>query len=149
MKLVLAAATMGAAQAFVAPSAFSGASLSTSRVAAATSTPRMSLSEYKEELAATANAIAGPGEDPYTLHRMDRVMFLFTWALRVYFCVLVLTVRVSCVVRSTCPHVFRDNLDVRAYDLYESRKAFLFRVFRRRRLCRSREASPAASHVDH
>lgn len=62
MKLVLAAATMGAAQAFVAPSAFSGVSLSTSRVAAATSTPRMSLSEYKEELAATANAIASPGK---------------------------------------------------------------------------------------
>lgn len=84
MKLVLAAATMGAAQAFVAPSAFSGVSLSTSRVAAATSTPRMSLSEYKEELAATANAIASPGEDPHITHGVDRVVFLFAWMLRVY-----------------------------------------------------------------
>lgn len=105
MKLVLAAATMGAAQAFVAPSAFSGVSLSTSRVAAATSTPRMSLSEYKEELAATANAIASPGEDPHILHWVDRVVFLFTWMLLVFFCVLVITVRMSCVIRSTCPHV--------------------------------------------
>lgn len=111
MKLVLAAATMGAAQAFVAPSAFSGVSLSTSRVAAATSTPRMSLSEYKEELAATANAIASPGKDPHSLHGMDHVVFLFTRVLCVYFYVLVVTVRVSCVVRSTCPHVlfFRGN----------------------------------------
>lgn len=61
MKLVLAAATMGAAQAFVTPSAFSGSSVTASRVAA-TSTPRMSLADYKEELAQTANAIAGPGE---------------------------------------------------------------------------------------
>lgn len=66
MKLVLAAATVGAAQAFIAPSAFSGASLSSSRVTAA-STPRMSLAEYKEELAATAKAIAGPGEYPQAL----------------------------------------------------------------------------------
>lgn len=61
MKLVLAAATVGAAQAFVAPSAFSGVSVTNSRVAAVSST-RMSLSEYKDELAATAKAIAGPGK---------------------------------------------------------------------------------------
>lgn len=61
MKLVLAAATMGAAQAFVTPSAFSGSAVTSSRVAAS-STPRMSLADYKEELAQTAKAIAGPGE---------------------------------------------------------------------------------------
>lgn len=86
MKLVLAAATMGAAQAFVAPSAFSGASLTTSRVAAATSTPRMSLAEYKDELAATAKAIAGPGKDPPTLHSVYRVVFVVPWVVRGYVC---------------------------------------------------------------
>lgn len=71
MKLVLAAATMGAAQAFVAPSAFSGASVTASRVSA-TSPVRMSLADYKEELAATAKAIAGPGESLLPPRRVQK-----------------------------------------------------------------------------
>ena len=60
MKLVLACATMGAAQAFVAPTAFTGAPLSAARTSSTSA--RMSLSDYKEELAETAKKIAGPGE---------------------------------------------------------------------------------------
>lgn len=62
MKLVLACATMGAAQAFVAPTAFTGAPLSAARTS--TASTRMSLADYKEELAQTAKTIAGPGESP-------------------------------------------------------------------------------------
>lgn len=62
MKLVLACATMGAAQAFVAPTAFTGAPLSAARTS--TASTRMSLADYKEELAETAKKIAGPGESP-------------------------------------------------------------------------------------
>lgn len=60
MKLVLACATVGAAQAFVTPSAFTGSSLSSARTS--TQSTRMSLADYKEELAETAKKIAGPGE---------------------------------------------------------------------------------------
>lgn len=60
MKLVLACATMGAAQAFVTPSAFTGTTLSSARTS--TGSTRMSLADYKEELAATAKKIAGPGK---------------------------------------------------------------------------------------
>ncbi|CAM9252791.1 unnamed protein product [Ectocarpus sp. 4 AP-2014] len=62
MKLVLAsAATMGVASAFVAPSSFSGAAVAP-RVSKASTSTHMSLSEYKDELAQTAKAIAGPGK---------------------------------------------------------------------------------------
>ncbi|CAB1111704.1 unnamed protein product [Ectocarpus sp. CCAP 1310/34] len=62
MKLVLAsAATMGVASAFVAPSSFSGAAVAP-RVSKASTSTHMSLSEYKDELAETAKAIAGPGK---------------------------------------------------------------------------------------
>lgn len=62
MKFVLAsAATMGVASAFVAPSSFSGAAVAP-RVSKASTSTHMSLSEYKDELAQTAKAIAGPGE---------------------------------------------------------------------------------------
>ncbi|CAM9384929.1 unnamed protein product [Scytosiphon promiscuus] len=64
MKLVLAA-TMGvSAQAFVTPSAFSGSAVTAPRAStsASTTTTRMSLEQYKEELATTAKAIAGPGK---------------------------------------------------------------------------------------
>lgn len=60
MKLFLIATTVGAVQAFVAPTAFTGSAVG-SRVTSL-STPRMSLEEYKEELAETAKKIAGPGE---------------------------------------------------------------------------------------
>lgn len=60
MKLVLACATVGAAQAFVTPTAFTGTSLSAARTS--TGSTRMSLAGYKEELAETAKKIAGPGE---------------------------------------------------------------------------------------
>ena len=62
MKFMLAASTMGAAQAFVTPSAFTGVTVSTPRTSAMSA--RMSLAEYKDELAETAKAIAGPGENP-------------------------------------------------------------------------------------
>eukprot|EP00752_Nemacystus_decipiens_P002459 g2315.t1 len=60
MKLVLACATVGAAQAFVTPTAFTGASLSAARTSSGST--RMSLADYKEELAETAKKIAGPGK---------------------------------------------------------------------------------------
>ena len=62
MKFMLAASTMGAAQALVTPSAFTGVTVSTPRTSAMSA--RMSLAEYKDELAETAKAIAGPGENP-------------------------------------------------------------------------------------
>lgn len=65
MKLVLACATVGAAQAFVTPTAFTGASLSATRTS--TGSTRMSLADYKEELAETAKKIAGPGESSLPL----------------------------------------------------------------------------------
>lgn len=84
MKVVLAAATMGAAQAFVAPTAFSGTSLSSARVTS-TSTPRMSLAEYKEELAETAKKIASPGQwflrVLYTLYQWRLPRFNENWVL--------------------------------------------------------------------
>ncbi|CAM9280753.1 unnamed protein product [Choristocarpus tenellus] len=58
MKLVIAAATIGATQAFLAPGSFVGSA--GTRVSA--TGMRMSLADYKEELAATAKAIAGPGK---------------------------------------------------------------------------------------
>lgn len=60
MKFMVAATTMGAAQAFVTPSAFTGVTVSTPRISGVSA--RMSLAEYKDELAATAKAIAGPGK---------------------------------------------------------------------------------------
>lgn len=62
MKFMLAAATVGAAQAFVAPSGFSGQAVGASSRVSSVAPTRMALADYKEELAATAKAIAGPGE---------------------------------------------------------------------------------------
>ncbi|CAM9904236.1 unnamed protein product [Discosporangium mesarthrocarpum] len=60
MKLVTAAATLGTAQAFVAPGSFIGSTVTSTK--RGEGRVRMSLADYKEELAATAKAIAGPGE---------------------------------------------------------------------------------------
>ncbi|CAM9453167.1 unnamed protein product [Sphacelaria rigidula] len=62
MKFMLAAATVGAAQAFVAPSGFSGQAVGASSRVSSVAPTRMALADYKEELAATAKAIAGPGK---------------------------------------------------------------------------------------
>lgn len=56
------AATVGAAQAFVTPSSFSGHAVTSARVSSA-APARMALADYKEELAATAKQIAGPGKE--------------------------------------------------------------------------------------
>lgn len=62
MKFILAAATVGAAQAFVTPSGFSGQAVTSAARVSSVAPARMSLADYKEELAATAKQIAGPGK---------------------------------------------------------------------------------------
>lgn len=87
MKFILAAATVGAAQAFVTPSGFSGQAVTSAARVSSVAPARMSLADYKEELAATAKQIAGPGKEGVKRSRHFENHKSVTWFQRWCACV--------------------------------------------------------------